>query len=62
MEHVHASTKTVSILVHELRKCVQVFFNFRYIQIKTLLMINNDGCITDSIYRLHWTTKYIKMK
>lgn len=36
MEHVHASTKigfhyTVSILVHELRKCVQVFFDFRYI-------------------------------
>lgn len=53
---------TVSILVHELQKCVQVFFNFRYIQIKTLLMINNDGCITDSIYMLHWTTKYIKMK
>lgn len=58
MEHVHASTKigfhyTVSILVHELRKCVQVFFNFRYIQKKPLLMINNDGCITDSIYMLH---------
>lgn len=58
MGHVHASTK-IGI---SLRKSVQVFFNFRYIQIKTLLMINNDGCITGSIYMLHWTTKYIKMK
>lgn len=62
MGHVHASTKIGISLLHELRKSVQVFFNFRYIQIKTLLMINNDGCITGSIYMLHWTTKYIKMK